>query len=179
MSRVGKIPVELPGGVTSTVLGGIVEVSGPRGRLSYSPGRGVKVANEDKQMVVILAAPEDKQARANYGTARAIIQNMVVGVTKGWKRSLELSGVGFTAKVAGSELTLTCGFSHEVKLTIPDGVKCSVNKNTIELESSDREQVGTFAARIRKVQPPEPYLGKGIRFSEEVVRRKAGKTGKK
>lgn len=122
---------------------------------------------------------EGKQANANFGTTRANINNMVLGVTKGWKRSLELSGVGFNAKISGKVLTLAVGFSHDVALPIPDAVKCSVNKNTIELESSDRVLLGTFAATIRKVQPPEPYLGKGIKFSEETVRRKAGKTGKK
>jgi large subunit ribosomal protein L6 len=104
---------------------------------------------------------------------------MVLGVTKGWKRSLELNGVGFVAKVQGHILTLTVGFSHDVKMDLPKTVKCTVNKNQIELECPDKELLGTIAAKIRKVKPPEPYLGKGIKFTDEVIRRKAGKTGKK
>lgn len=178
MSRVGKQPVPLPAGVTAGIDGSVVSISGPKGKLQLVCGDGVKVVQEDGKLVVSKMG-ESKQAAASYGTVRAHLNNMVRGVTAGWKRSLELSGVGFTAKVANSVLTLTCGFSHEVNLVIPENVKCTVNRNVIDLESYDKESLGTFAARVRKVQPPEPYLGKGIKFSEETVRRKAGKTGKK
>jgi large subunit ribosomal protein L6 len=178
MSRVGKQPIVLPSGVTAGVSGRSVVITGPRGKLECSFGHGVEVSQKDNTLVVSPTV-SDKQAQANYGTTRAHLNNMVKGVTQGWKRSLELSGVGFTAKVANDVLTLTCGFSHEVRLGIPSDVKCVVTKTVIELESYNKESLGTFAAKIRKTQPPEPYLGKGIRFSEESVRRKAGKTGKK
>lgn len=180
MSRIGKQPVIVPAGVKAAVNNGIVHVEGPKGKLDYTLGRGVGVALQDGKLVVSMtASTDDSQARANFGTARARINNMVLGVTKGWKRSLELFGVGYNAKIQGQALTLAVGFSHEVKMDLPKEVKCNVVKNTIELESADRELVGTVAARIRKVQPPEPYLGKGIKFTEEKIRRKAGKTGKK
>jgi large subunit ribosomal protein L6 len=172
------MPVSIPSGVTATLDGGLVTVVGPRGRLQFVPAPTVALTQESGKITVSKRST-DRQAAADYGTARSVINNMMLGVTKGWKRALELSGVGFTAKVNGGTLVLTCGFSHEVALEIPQGISCTVTKNTVELESSDKEAVGTFAARIRKVQPPEPYLGKGIRFVEEVVRRKAGKTGKK
>jgi large subunit ribosomal protein L6 len=104
---------------------------------------------------------------------------MVKGVSAGWKKSLELHGVGYTAKLQGKNLVLAVGFSHDVTMLIPDAIKCTVTKNVIDLESNDRELLGTFAAKIRDVQPPEPYLGKGIKYSDETIRRKAGKTGKK
>lgn len=178
MSRIGKQPVVIPAGVKAAVTNGIVHVEGPKGKLDFTPGKGVQVAVQDGKVVVSIVG-SDNQTRANFGTARARINNMVQGVTKGWKRSLELFGVGYNAKIAGQSLTLAVGFSHEVKMELPKEVKCVVTKNTIELESADRELVGTIAARIRKTQPPEPYLGKGIKFTEEKVRRKAGKTGKK
>ncbi|MBN8547809.1 MAG: 50S ribosomal protein L6 [Deltaproteobacteria bacterium] len=178
MSRIGKQPVTVPAGVKASVSNGVVHVEGPKGKLDYTLGAGVQAAIQDGKVVVSIVG-SDNQTRANFGTARARINNMVEGVTKGWKRSLELFGVGYNAKIQGQALTLAVGFSHEVKMDLPKEVKCNVVKNTIELESADRELVGTVAARIRKVQPPEPYLGKGIKFTEEKVRRKAGKTGKK
>jgi large subunit ribosomal protein L6 len=121
----------------------------------------------------------DLQARADYGTARATINNMVLGVSTGWKKTLELNGVGYAAKLQGQKLVLSVGFSHDVTMDVPTSIKCIVAKNSIDMESADREALGTFAAKVRQVQPPEPYLGKGIKYSDEKVRRKAGKTGKK
>jgi large subunit ribosomal protein L6 len=178
MSRIGKLPVALPQGVKGAVAGGVVSVEGPKGKLSFTVTRGVSVDVVDGKIVVSLVG-SDAQAKANYGTVRATINNMVKGVSAGWKRNLELNGVGFTAKLQGKEIVLSVGFSHDVTIPVPDGVKATVGKNTIELESSDRELVGTLAAKIRAVQPPEPYLGKGIKYAEEKIRRKAGKTGKK
>ncbi len=181
MSRIGKQPVGLPKGVTAQVAGSKVSIKGPKGELHYVYGAGVKVAQENDALVIGLVKADtlDKQHKANFGTTRAIVNNMVKGVTQGWKRSLELNGVGFTAKVAGQIMTLATGYSHDVKVVIPKGVNCSVNKNVIELESCDKEVLGTLAARIRRVCPPEPYLGKGIKYTDETIRRKAGKTGKK
>ena len=178
MSRIGKMPVNIPAGVKAAVTDGVVNVEGPKGKLQFKPGRGVTVAVQDGKIVLSVTG-SDTQSDANWGTARAHVNNMVTGVSTGWKRSLELNGVGYNAKIAGQALTLAVGFSHEVKMDLPKEVKCTVTKNIIDLESADRELVGTVAARIRKVQPPEPYLGKGIKFVEEKIRRKAGKTGKK
>jgi len=178
MSRIGKLPVALPQGVKGTISGSVVSVEGPKGKLSYSVRPGVKVEVVDGKFVVSMTG-SDAQSKADYGTTRATINNMVKGVSVGWKKSLELHGVGYTAKLQGKNLVLAVGFSHDVTMEIPDAVKCAVTKNVIDLESNDREILGTFAAKVRDVQPPEPYLGKGIKYSDETIRRKAGKTGKK
>ena len=178
MSRIGKQPVAVPNGVQVSVQEGAVSVKGPKGALQRALASGVAVAHENGQLIVSKTG-QDKQAAANYGSMRAHLKNMVTGVTEGWKRSLELSGVGFTAKLDGQVLTLAVGYSHEVKLLMPKELKCTVAKTTIDLEGADKDLVGQIASKIRKVCPPEPYLGKGIKYSTEKVRRKAGKTGKK
>jgi len=178
MSRIGKLPVAVPQGVKGAISGNVVSVEGPKGKLSYSVRPGVKVEMADGNFVVSMTG-SDAQCKADYGTTRATINNMVQGVSKGWKRVLELNGVGFAAKLQGKNLVLAVGFSHEVSMELPSEIKANVQKNSIELESANRELVGTFAAKIRQVQPPEPYLGKGIKYAEEKIRRKAGKTGKK
>ncbi len=178
MSRIGKLPVEIPAGVTVNIGASEIAVQGPKGKLNYVWGTGVSVKQEGKNVIIgVLAA--DRQAKANYGTTRAQILNMVKGVTKGWQKALELNGVGFTAKLNGKTLVLACGYSHEVKVEIPAGVTAKVEKTRIDLDGANREEIGTLAATIREVCPPEPYLGKGIKYSDEVIRRKAGKTGKK
>lgn len=180
MSRVGKQPVVLPNGIQADIKDNVVSMKGPKGSLSMKIANGIKVVNDSGKLVVSMTASEsDKQAKASFGTTRALLNNMAKGLTTGWKRVLEMNGVGFAAKIAGQNLTLSVGFSHDVTMTLPKEIKCTINKNTIELESVDRELVGTYASKIRKVQPPEPYLGKGIKYAEEKVRRKAGKTGKK
>jgi large subunit ribosomal protein L6 len=178
MSRIGKLPVALPQGVKGSISGSLVSVEGPKGKLSYSVRPGVKVEVADGKFVVSMIG-NDAQSKSDYGTTRATINNMVKGVSTGWKKILELHGVGYTAKLQGKNLVLAVGFSHDVTMLIPDAVKCTINKNVIEMESNDREILGTFAAKVRDVQPPEPYLGKGIKYSDETIRRKAGKTGKK
>ena len=178
MSRIGKLPVVLPNGVSGAIAGGFVSVDGPKGKLSFKirPGIAVELV-EGKFIVSIIGS--DLQARADYGTARATINNMVLGVSNGWRKILELNGVGYVAKLQGQKLVLSVGFSHDVTMDVPASIKCIVTKNSIDMESADREALGTFAAKVRQVQPPEPYLGKGIKYSDEKVRRKAGKTGKK
>ena len=180
MSRVGKQPVVLPNGIQADVKDNVVAMKGPKGSLSLKVAHGVKVVNDSGKLLVSLVGSDaDKQARANFGTTRALLSNMAKGLSTGWKRTLEMNGVGFQAKIAGQTLTLSVGFSHDVVINLPKDIKCAVTKNTIELESVDRELVGTYASKIRKTQPPEPYLGKGIKYAEEKIRRKAGKTGKK
>ncbi len=178
MSRVGKQPVDVPAGVKVGIQGAQVSVEGPRGKLDFKCGAGIEVAQVDGKLVVT-SLRNDRQARADFGTTRAMLQNMVVGVTQGWKRSLTLTGVGYTAKLQGNELVLAVGLSHEAKILIPTGINCKVEKTSIELEANDKQVVGDLAARIRRVQPPEPYLGKGISYTGERIRRKAGKAGKK
>jgi large subunit ribosomal protein L6 len=172
------LPVALPQGVKGAVSGDVVSVEGPKGKLSFKIRPGLKVDVVDGSFVVSMTG-SDAQTNVHYGTARATINNMVKGVSVGWKKTLELNGVGFTAKLQGKNLVLSVGFSHDVTMLIPDAIKCTVSKNQIDMESNDRELLGTFAAKVRDVQPPEPYLGKGIKYSDETIRRKAGKTGKK
>lgn len=178
MSRVGKQPVDIPAGVKIGIQGSLVSVEGPRGKLDFRCREGVEVAQADGKLVVSINR-NDRQTCANFGTTRAMLQNMVIGVTQGWKRSLTLTGVGYTAKLQGSELVLAVGLSHEAKILIPSTISCKVEKTSIELECNDKQVVGDLAARIRRVQPPEPYLGKGISYTGERIRRKAGKAGKK
>ena len=179
MSRIGKLPIAVPAGVTVGLNNGVVTVKGAKGQLNYSPRKGVKVIVESSKILVTADVDGDAQLNADWGATRAHLNNMVVGVTQGFKKTLELNGVGFTAKLQGQTLVLAVGFSHDVKIDVPKEVKCAVTKNTIDLESFNKDVIGALAAEIRGVKPPEPYLGKGIKYSDEVVRRKAGKTGKK
>lgn len=178
MSRVGKQPVVLPKDITADIKDSAVSLKSPKGSLSMKFGSGVKIVAEPGKLVVSLTG-SDAQAKANWGTTRARLSNMVKGLTTGWKRTLEMNGVGFVAKLTGQNLVLSVGFSHDVTMVLPKEIKCTVTKNVIDLESMDRELVGTYAAKIRAVKKPEPYLGKGIKYAEEKIRRKAGKTGKK
>ncbi|RMD85976.1 MAG: 50S ribosomal protein L6 [Candidatus Dadabacteria bacterium] len=177
MSRVGKLPVTLPEGVKAEVNGSMVKIEGPKGKMEHTIPAGVKASVKDGTLCVEIDS-NSKQARANWGTVRSLLNNSVIGVKDGWKKRLELHGVGYGAKLNGNELVLTVGLAHDVKFTVPDGIKCSVQKSAIDLESVDKQLVGNFAARVRKARPPEPYLGKGIRIAGEHVRRKAGKAGK-
>ncbi len=178
MSRIGKAAITLPQGVKVAISGARVNVEGPRGKLHYDASRDLKVVLNGSVVSVELVK-DTPESRAVWGSTRAHLNNMVLGVSTGWKRTLELNGVGYVAKVQGPKLVLAVGFSHDVEMVIPTSIKCVVTKNQLDMESVDREELGTFAAKIRKVQPPEPYLGKGIKYSDEVIRRKAGKTGKK
>ncbi len=176
MSRIGKQPVSLGSAVKAEINDNVVSITGPKGTLSHSYPHGIEVKQDNGELIVSCVNPEKD---AFWGTTRAIIHNMVLGVVTPWKKELELQGVGYTVKMDGNTVCLSVGFSHEVKVPVPQGVTCVVNKTDITLESIDRQLVGNFAAKIKKVAPPEPYLGKGIRYKGEVVRRKAGKTGKK
>ena len=176
MSRIGKQPVSLGSGVKASVNGNVVSITGPKGTLNYTYPKGIEVKEDNGQLVV---SCQDAECDAVYGTTRAILHNMALGVVTPWKKELELQGVGYTVRMDGNAVCLSVGFSHEVKVPVPQGVTCTVNKTDITLESIDKQLVGNFAAKLRKVAPPEPYLGKGVRYKGEVVRRKAGKTGKK
>lgn len=179
MSRVGKKPIEVPADVTVTIgKNNEVTVKGPKGELTRTFNADIKIEKEEN--VVTLTRPsESKDHRTIHGTTRALLANMVEGVSKGFERSLELVGVGYRASLQGEKLVLNVGFSHPVEFTPEDGLNVEVPTNTkIIIRGINKERVGALASNIRQVRPPEPYKGKGIRYEGEVVRRKEGKTGK-
>lgn len=174
MSKIGKQPVIIPAGVTVEVAGHTVTVKGPKGTLvkHYAPEIMVEVADGK---VNVSAKGSGKYVMSLFGTTRALINNDVKGVSEGWSKKLELVGTGFKAELAGSELSLTVGYSHPVKVKAPEGITFKVEKTFVTIEGCDRELVGQVSADIRSVRPPEPYKGKGIKYVDEVIRRKAGK----
>jgi len=177
MSRIGKKPVAVPEGVKVAVAGRAVTVEGPLGMLRIEHRPEVAVAyDEAARQVVVTRADDSRTARAMHGLTRALVANMVEGVTKGFQKSLEIIGVGYNAKLQGSSIALTVGYADTRVLEIPEGVTVELPSATrIVVKGPDKQKVGDLAARIRKVRPPEPYQGKGIRYVDEVVRRKAGK----
>ncbi|RSD21525.1 50S ribosomal protein L6 [Mesobacillus subterraneus] len=178
MSRVGKKPIEIPAGVTVTLDNNHVTVKGPKGELARTFHSDIEIKVEDN--VINVSRPTDnKEHRALHGTTRAVLANMVEGVSKGFERGLELVGVGYRASKQGSKLVLNVGYSHPVEIEAEKGLEIEVPSNTkIVIKGTDKERVGALAANIRDVRPPEPYKGKGIRYEGEYVRRKEGKTGK-
>ena len=176
MSRIGKQPVALPAGISAQVAAGTVTLKGPKGELSLKLPDTVAVALEGNVLNVARTG-DDKQSRADHGTTRALLQNIVVGVKDGYSRDLEIQGVGFKANVAGNKLTLNVGYSHPVEYVVPEGIKVDVaDGTTLKVSGIDKQLVGQVSARIRSFRPPEPYKGKGVRYKDERVRRKAGKT---
>ena len=176
MSRIGKRPVSIPDGVSVAQSGAVVEVKGPKGQLSERLPVTIAVAVEDGE-VRFTRADERQPTRAAHGLARALVANMVTGVTQGFLRELEIHGVGYRAEASGKTLKVALGFSHPIEVPVPPGLEVSVQDNRIRVQGSDKQLVGQFAADIRKLRPPEPYKGKGIRYSDEHVRRKVGKAG--
>ncbi len=177
MSRIGKLPVLIPNGVTVEVADRVVKVTGPKGTLTRSFPREVEVEVKDGNVLVSTKKTTDF-ARAMHGTIRAHIGNMVKGVSEGWVKALELVGTGYRAEISGDTLTLTVGFAHPVKMKLPQGISGKVEKTVVTLEGADKELVTWFASTARDVRPPEPYNGKGIKYVGEVIRRKAGKAAK-
>ena len=177
MSRIGKKPIELPDKVKLSITGdGAVNVEGPKGKLDWTLPKQIKARVDGKQ-VLVERGSENRQVRALHGLSRALIANMVTGVSTGFVRDLEIQGVGFKAAVQGNELNLSLGFSHPILFPIPAGLKITVTENTkIRIEGTDKKVVGQAAADIRAYYPPEPYKGKGVRYAGEQVRRKEGKT---
>jgi len=178
MSRIGKKIIELPEGATVTVNGSSVDVKGVKGQLSRTFPKGVSVAVDGKNVQVTVADPENRQQRAFWGLSRALLANMVEGVSKGFEKRLEVQGVGYGAEMKGTTLVLHVGYSHPVEFAVPEGITIAVQKNIIVISGIDKQLVGETAANIRKVRKPEPYKGKGIRYVDEQVRRKAGKVVK-
>ena len=174
MSRIGKKPILIPEGVEVKIEGNIVRIKGPKGELSQAIRPEIKVEiKEDK--IIVSPQKETKQTKAFWGLFRALLFNMIEGVTAGFEKKLEIQGIGFKATVEGEDILLNVGYSHQVKIKIPPEIKISVEKNIITVSGIDKELVGQIAAKIRRVKPPEPYKGKGIRYLGEQVRRKVGK----
>jgi large subunit ribosomal protein L6 len=180
MSRIGRKPVPVPGAVSVTVEGSTVVVKGPKGELTRTFRPEMKIRQQDGQLVV-QRGDDGKMQRALHGLTRALLANMITGVTEGYRRGLEIIGVGYRAdKKADAPLVLNVGYSHQVRYPEPAGIKISTpTPTTIVVEGIDKQKVGQVAAEIRSVRPPEPYKGKGIRYTGEQVRRKAGKAGAK
>ena len=176
MSRIGKRPVALPDGVKVETEGSQVQVTGPKGTLAEEIPSVIGIELEDGE-IRFARSDEKKETRAAHGLARALVSNMVTGVTDGFTRELEIQGVGYRAEAGGKTLKLTLGFSHPVEMPVPEGLAVKVEENRIRVEGIDKQQVGQFAAEIRRLRPPEPYKGKGIRYVNEHVRRKVGKAG--
>ena len=179
MSRIGKLPIEIPSGVEVRVEGSLATVTGPRGTLSQTIPTQISVRQEGSR--VLVERPNDeRENRALHGLTRSLVNNMVVGVSQGFSRELEIVGVGYRAQAQGpSRLELQVGFSHPVRFEAPEGVTFEVPQPTrIVVRGADKQRVGQVAADVRKVRPPEPYKGKGIRFADERVQRKAGKSAK-
>ncbi len=177
MSRIGRAPVEVPNQVEVDISGRTVKVKGPKGELTVPVGRGVEVRQEDGSIVVTRAsdAPEHK---AMHGLTRSLIQNAVTGVTEGFSKTLQIAGVGYRARLQGRDISLQVGFSHPVMVSPREGIEFEMpNATTIIVRGIDKQRVGQMAAEIREVRPPEPYKGKGIRYSDEQIRRKVGKAG--
>ncbi len=177
MSRIGNQQIIVPSGVTTTQEGLVLTVQGSRGVVVVTVPHGITLVNENNT-ITITRGNESKQLKSLHGTVRALVANAVHGVANGWDKQLELVGVGYRAQTNGKELTLTVGYSHPVKMIAPEGIQFAVVENKITVSGFNKELVGQIAAKIRKVRPPEPYKGKGIRYVGEVVRKKVGKAAK-
>jgi len=177
MSRIGKKPIPVPKDVEVRIAGGQVSVKGKNGELSFRPHPLVAVAFDDGKREIVVTRPDDeRESRALHGLTRSLLGNMVQGVTTHFEKKLEIQGVGYNATVAGKVLKLQVGYANTIQMPIPAGVVCELPDNThVVLKSADKQLVGQFAADVRAVRPPEPYKGKGIRYQNEVVKRKAGK----
>lgn len=177
MSRIGKQPIDIPSGVTITVDPDWITVSGSKGTLKQFTVQGVTVKHEDNQLVITRDNNEPKN-RSKHGLMRSLLNNMVVGVSQGFEKKLELNGVGFRVSLAGNALKFNIGFSHDVTYALPQGITATVEQNVITISGIDKQQVGQVAAEIRALKKPEPYKGKGIKYVGEQIIRKSGKSGK-
>ena len=179
MSRIGRAPIDLPAGVEVKIDGQNISVKGPKGELSMVAHPNITVKQEGN--VIHVTRPNDlKENRSLHGLTRSLVHNMVVGVTDGYQKTLDVNGVGYRVALEGKKLVMNLGYSHQVTMEAPEGVTIEVpNPNQIVIKGADKQLVGQFAAEVREKRPPEPYKGKGIKYSDEVIRRKVGKTGAK
>ena len=179
MSRIGRLPVPVPAGVDVTIDGQDVTVKGPKGTLSRTISEPLSVTRQEDGSILVTRPDDERRSRSLHGLSRTLINNMVIGVTKGYEKRLEVKGVGFRVSSSNNELTMSLGFSHEVKYKAPEGVNVSNEKMIIIVSGIDKQKVGQAAAEIRALKKPEPYKGKGIAYVDEQILRKAGKAGKK
>jgi large subunit ribosomal protein L6 len=180
MSRIGRQPITIPAGVKVTCSGDLVQVDGPKGSLKRTILTSVVSFENDGQVLTVSRVDDSLKAKAAHGLTRTLLNNMVVGVTQGFERALEINGVGYRAEAKGDVLNLSLGYSHPINFQLPTGITVEVDKMTkILVKGIDKELVGETAAKIRSFRSPEPYKGKGIKYADEVILRKAGKTGKK
>jgi large subunit ribosomal protein L6 len=179
LSRIGKLPVKIPGGVQVTVQGQLIEIKGPKGSLKRVVSDGIAI-EADKESVTLKPISQSENIKALWGLNRVLIDNMVTGVVSGYRKDLEIVGVGYKAEMKGKDVNIAAGLSSTVLFKAPEGIKLNVDSQVkISIEGIDKEKVGQTAAEIRRIRPPEPYKGKGIRYSGEKIRRKAGKTAGK
>ena len=179
MSRIGKLPITVPSGVDVAIDGRTVTVKGPKGTLSHTVVEPITVERADDGTVQLKRPDDERRSKAMHGLSRSLVQNLVVGVTSGYEKRLEIVGVGYRASLRGQDLEIAAGFSHPVIVQRPEGVEFEVPQPTrITVRGNDKQAVGEIAAKIRKIRPPEPYKGKGIRYEGEHVRKKAGKAAK-
>ncbi len=178
MSRIGKLPIQIPGGVEVSLGQDSIQIKGPKGVLSTST-HPLLTYEQDNSVVSIKRVEDTRLARAQHGLRRTLLANCIEGVSKGFSKILEVNGVGYKVAVNGNNVELNVGLSHPVKMEMPTGIEAKAEGSKLTISGADKELVGEVAARIRRVRPPEPYKGKGIKYSTEVIRRKAGKSGKK
>lgn len=178
MSKIGKLPIAIPAGVTVTINGKDVSIVGPKGTMQHTVPQGILIALADNVLSVSQEEKTKDATKALFGLTRALLNNMVKGVSEGFEKKLELAGVGYRAQANGQELTLSVGYSHPVKITAPNGVTFAVDGNIITVMGYDKALIGNTAAKVREVRKPEPYKGKGIKYVGEYIRRKAGKAAK-
>ncbi|MFA6322415.1 MAG: 50S ribosomal protein L6 [Candidatus Buchananbacteria bacterium] len=179
MSRIGKQPINIPANVDVKMADGFIIVKGPKGELRQALHSDVMINREGDIITVTVKEPEDKKQRSLWGLYRRLISNMVIGTTEGFSKQLEINGVGYKAVLAGKNLNLALGFSHPVEFPIPQGIEIKVEKNVVTISGFDKELVGQTAAEIRSLKKPEPYKGKGIKYSDETIIRKEGKSAAK
>ena len=180
MSRIGRLPITVPSGVDVDIDGQLVTVKGPKGTLSHTVAEPITVGRDDDGTLQVARPDDERASRSLHGLSRTLIANMVIGVTTGYTKTLEIVGTGYRVQAKGSDLEFALGFSHPVLVTPPTGISFRVETPTrFAVEGIDKQQVGEVAAKIRKLRKPDPYKGKGVRYQGEVVRRKAGKAGKK
>jgi large subunit ribosomal protein L6 len=180
MSRIGRKPIAVPSGVDVVIDGQTVKVKGPKGELQHTLAEPITAERGDNGDLVVVRPNDERKAKELHGLSRTLVANMIVGVTEGYKKSLEIAGTGYRVTAKGSDLEFALGFSHPVIVAPPAGISFSVERPTLfHVSGIDKQQVGEIAANIRKIRPPEPYKGKGVRYQGEVIRRKAGKAGKK
>jgi len=178
MSRIGRKPIEIPKGVQVSITTDAISAKGPKGTLKLARHKAVEI-KEEKGTLVFARSGEDGPERAAHGLMRALVANLLTGVTQGFSKSLEINGVGYKAEIKGTTVVLSLGFSHPVEYKLPEGISAKVDKNLLILSGIDKELVGAAAAKVRSFRPPEPYKGKGIKYVDETIIRKAGKTAGK